>query len=133
MRIIATAAILVVLAACSSGPGYNEAGIRPEPKMQLALAGIAPLIQSIPAERNGIRADDTGAIMFICADTPKHADKEVFINACPCGAKKYFHWDPEHQGFRCFACNKPFPNEKVQCPDCGRTPKRVRTRHSPKA
>ena len=133
MRLTTTATLLVVLAACSSGPVHNEAGIRPEPKKRLALSGIVPLIKSIPAERNGIRADDTGAIMFICANTPKHEDKEVFINTCPCGEKKYFHWDPEHQGFRCFACNKPFPNEKVHCPDCGRKPRLVRTRHSPKA
>jgi hypothetical protein len=133
MRIATTALGLLVLAACSSGPGRNEAGILPEKKLNVAKAGMLPLVKKIPESRGGITANDTGAIMFICANTPAHEDKEVFIEACnSCEAKRYFYWDGTVDGFRCYACEKPFPNEQVKCPECKRSPHRVRTRHSPK-
>lgn len=134
MKIATTAAALLILAACGSGPGYNEAGILPEKKSSLAKAGLLPLIKKIPKERNGIQADDTGAILFICAGTPKHEDKEVFIETCEsCKNKKYFYWDNSLEGFRCYACEKPYPNNKVRCPECRRAPRLVRTRHAPKS
>ncbi len=134
MKIATAAVALLALAACSSGPGYNEAGILPEEKASLSKAGMLPLIKDIPRERNGIHIDDTGPIMFICANTPKHVDKEVFIETClSCKNKRYFHWDDTLKGFRCYACEKPFPNDRVKCPECNRAPKRVRTRHSPKS
>ena len=126
MRLTTTAALLVVLAACSSGPVHNEAGIRPEPKRRLALSGIVPLIKSIPAERNGIRADDTGAIMFICANTPKHEDKEVYIDVCTkCYQQSTFFWNAPNKGFVCFKCSYLFDREKIVCDECGEEPRRT--------
>jgi hypothetical protein len=119
--------VVVALAACSSGPGPGEeAKVVAKAKPRVNRAGFGG--PAIPAERDGIRADDTGAIMFICANSTKHEDKEVFVHACACGEKDYFHWDGATGGFVCFACTKAFPNEKVVCPDCGSQPRRVRTR-----
>ncbi len=75
-------------------------------------------------------ADDTGYIMFVCSNSPKHEDKEEFLKACAsCAKESTFFWDLEKKGFVCFQCGAPFPNDKVKCPECGAVPRRVRTKH----
>ena len=120
--------MILGLAACASSAGPH---IVKKPKKRIAQAGILGG-QSIPAERDGVRLEDTGAIMFICSNSPDHEDKEVFISKCgSCSQENYFFWDYERRGFTCYACTKPFADEKVLCPDCGASPRTVRTR--PKA
>ncbi len=131
MRIIG-AILLAGLAACATSRG-EEATVVPRPKNLVVKAGVLPSKQ-IPPERDGIRVEDTGAIMFICANSDKHEDKEVLVAKCPeCGELNYFYWDMASEGFRCFACTKPFPNEKVRCDVCGKPPRRVRTKNKPKS
>jgi len=132
MRIIG-ALLLAGLAACASSSRGDEASIVPRPKNTVVKAGILPSRQ-IPAERDGIRVEDTGAIMFICSNSPSHEDREVLIAKCPeCGEQNYFYWDMTSEGFRCYACTKPFPNENVRCEVCKKPPRRVRTKNKPKS
>jgi len=118
--------LLLGLAACASG---DQASVVRRP--HLARAGILPG-QSIPAERDGLSASDTGAIMWICANSDKHEDREVFISMCPsCSQINYFYRDHEEEAFRCYACLKLYDNALLKCPDCGHPPRTVRTK--PKA
>jgi len=124
--------LLAPMAACAtSGGPAGEPRIVPRPKARLAKAGILPGA-SLPSERDGVHADDTGPILFICANSDKHEDKEVFFMRClPCGQENYFYWDHARYEYRCFACAKAVDPETVRCPDCGRPPRVWRTR--PKA
>ena len=89
--------------------------------------------KEIPAERDGVPADATGAIMFVCSNSDKHEDKEVLISKCPsCSEMNYFYWDSGHSQFVCFACTKTVDNAVVKCPECGKAPHKVRTRASAK-
>jgi hypothetical protein len=120
--------LLLAFGACSSLSTEGDAvSVVPKKKNRLMTAGLLPG-GSIPAERDGMRADDTGAILFVCANSGRHEDKEVFIESCPCGERNYFYWDHARGGFTCYACTKPFPDELVKCGDCGKVPRRVRTR-----
>ncbi len=122
--------VLLALAACASAGG-GDPRIDPRPHPRLMKAGILPG-QSIPDHRDGVAASDTGAIMFVCANSDKHEDEEVFIETCPsCSERNYFYWDYADGGFRCFACTKAVDGEGVKCPKCGKVPPRVRTK--PKA
>ncbi|HXX92008.1 MAG TPA: hypothetical protein VEN81_00130 [Planctomycetota bacterium] len=123
MRTLAVVALLP-LAACASR-GEEAAIVR---KPHLARAGILPG-QSIPADRDGMSASDTGAIMWICANSDKHEDKEVFVQLCPsCSNMNYFYWDGAESAFRCFACMKLVDNSVLRCPECGHPPRRVKTK-----
>ncbi len=66
---------------------------------------------------------DTGALLFICANTSSHEDKEVEINFCPQCQKKNFFC-----GYRgkivCWNCEADFPVSNLICPDCKRPPQK---------
>src|SRR3954465_11361090 len=74
MKRLAGALLFCALAACASRGEQPEIVAKPHTK--IAKAGILPS-KEIPAERDGIPADQTGAIMFVCAGSEKHEDKEV--------------------------------------------------------
>ena len=118
--------LLGALAACASHGEQPE--IVPKPHTKVARAGILPS-REIPAERDGIPADQTGAIMFVCSGSERHEDKEVFISKCPsCGELNYFYWNTHNSEFVCYACTKAVDSTVVKCPECGRPPRIVRTR-----
>jgi hypothetical protein len=122
MKYAAAAILLLGLAACASS---DDPHIVQKSHMR---AGILPG-QGIPDQRDGMSANDTGAIMWICANSPKHEDKEVFIQVCPsCKQMNYFYWDRGQEGFRCYACTKSVDNAIITCPDCGQPPHRIRTK-----
>ncbi len=74
--------------------------------------------------------DDTGYIMFICANSDKHEDKEIIIKTCPaCGKEDTFFWDNDKKCFIAFTCGSPYDNALVKCPECSKPPRRVRTKH----
>ena len=125
-----TVALLVLgLVGCASS---GEPTIVQKPHVPVAKAGILPS-RDIPAERDGIPLDATGAIMFVCAGSDRHEDKEVLISKCPaCSELNYFYWDAANAQFVCFACTKPVDNAVVKCGDCGKQPLKVRTRATPK-
>ena len=126
MKRLAGALLFCTLAACASRGEQPEIVAKPHTK--IAKAGILPS-KEIPAERDGIPADQTGAIMFVCAGSEKHEDKEVLITKCPsCSEQNYFYWDSAGSHFTCFACTKALDNAAVKCPDCGKQPHKVRTR-----
>jgi hypothetical protein len=127
-RMICALSILAV-AGCASS---SEPHIVQKPHTRIAKAGILPS-KEIPSERDGIPIDATGAIMFVCAGSEKHEDKEVLISKCPsCSENNYFYWDSAGAQFICFACTKPVDNAVVKCPDCGKQPHKVRTRATAK-
>jgi hypothetical protein len=123
------AALLVLgLGACAS-TGEEPTIVR---KPHLSKAGILPG-QSIPQERDGLSKDDTGAIQWVCANTDKHEDKEVFISVCPsCSQMNYFYRDQAEEAYRCYACLKLYDNALIKCSECGRPPHRIRTKPQPK-
>ena len=126
MKRLAGALLLCTLAACASRGEQPEIVVKPHTK--IAKAGILPS-KEIPAERDGIPADQTGAIMFVCAGSDKHEDKEVFISKCPsCSEVNYFYWNSHNSEFVCYACTKAIDSSVVKCPECGRPPRIVRTR-----
>ena len=126
MKRLAGALLLCTLAACASRGEQPEIVVKPHTK--IAKAGILPS-KEIPSERDGIPADQTGAIMFVCAGSDKHEDKEVFISKCPsCSEVNYFYWNSHNSEFVCYACTKAIDSSVVKCPECGRPPRIVRTR-----
>jgi len=126
MKRLAGALLLCSLAACASRGEQPDIVVKPHTK--IAKAGILPS-KEIPAERDGIPADQTGAIMFVCAGSDKHEDKEVFISKCPsCSEVNYFYWNSHNSEFVCYACTKAIDSSVVKCPECGRPPRIVRTR-----
>jgi hypothetical protein len=128
-RILSALAILGLVSCATTG---EEPTIVKKPHTRVAKAGILPS-REIPSERDGIPADATGAIMFVCAGSEKHEDKEVLISKCPsCSESNYFYWDSANSQFVCFACTKAVDNAAVKCPDCGKQPHKVRTRASAK-
>ena len=129
IRVAAASLFAAVLAACAAGGA--EPRVVPKPK--IAKAGLLPS-QQLPAERDGVRVEDTGAVMFVCANSDKHEDKEVLLSRCPdCAQVNYFFWDGPESAFRCYACMKHLDNEKIRCPECGKPPRVVRTKNKPKA
>ncbi len=74
--------------------------------------------------------DDTGFILFICANSDKHEDREEIIKTCPsCKQENTFFWDTDKKCFVAFQCGAPFDNALVKCSLCGKLPRRVRTKH----
>ena len=129
MKKLIGALSLLILASCATS---DEPTIVKKPHTRVAKAGILPS-KDIPAERNGIPIDATGAIMFVCSGSEKHEDKEVLISKCPsCSEQNYFFWDSAGSQFTCYACTKALDNALVKCPDCGKQPAKVRTRATAK-
>jgi hypothetical protein len=74
--------------------------------------------------------DDTGYILFICANSDKHEDQEVLLKECQaCKKDSTFFWDTSQSIFCCFKCGAPYESARIKCPACGKIPKRVRTKH----
>ncbi len=74
--------------------------------------------------------DDTGYILFVCANSDKHEDREEILKLCTtCKKDETFFWDLEKKCFVGFQCGNPYDNALVKCTLCGRVPKRVRTKH----
>jgi hypothetical protein len=74
--------------------------------------------------------DDTGYILFICANSSKHEDMEVIQKTCPaCKADDTFFWDGTRSTFIGFKCGEVYDNALVKCGVCGAKPRKVRTKH----
>jgi len=74
--------------------------------------------------------DDTGYILFVCANSPKHEDREEIIKQCPsCGKVHTFWWNKDDSCFVGFTCGQPIDNAKIKCSTCGAVPKKVRIKH----
>jgi hypothetical protein len=74
--------------------------------------------------------DDTGYILFVCANSDKHEDREEILKKCPaCGKNDTYFWDKEKACFLSFQCGAVYENDLVKCTICGRRPKKVRTKH----
>lgn len=72
---------------------------------------------------------DTGWILFVCANSDKHEDREELLKKCPsCGKDDTYFWDRDKSCFLSFQCGAVFDNGRVKCTICGKVPKRVRTK-----
>ncbi len=112
--------LLLIIAAASAGGGGRKAPPRRE-------EAPAP-----PPAEPARSPEETGPIMFVCSNSPKHPDKEVLISICPgCGARARFYWDRSIDGYRCLPCRQPFPRYDVKCPECGKVPRTHRIKHRP--
>lgn len=108
--------LIIIIAAASSGGSKASAAPRkaaaPPPPVE------APKEKARPT--NYVR--NSGAIMFVCAGTDRHPEKEVLIPVCPkCSAKNAFEVDGEAGGYRCNKCKEL--TSEVKCLDCGRSPR----------
>lgn len=135
MRLASVLIWAAAAAGCASASrGGEEAAIVPQPHKKVARAGLVDPGRKIPAERDGVRIEHTGAIMFVCANTEKHEEKEVVLSLCPeCKEVNYFYVDLGKEQFACFACAKPYDNANLKCPECGKPPRRARMKNKPKA
>lgn len=74
--------------------------------------------------------DDTGYILFVCANSDKHEDREEILKKCPsCGKNDTYFWDREKGCFLSFQCGAVYENSLVRCTICGKAPRKVRTKH----
>ena len=74
--------------------------------------------------------DDTGYILFVCANSDKHEDREELLKKCPsCGKNDTYFWDKDKSCFLSFQCGAVYANELVKCTLCGKVPRKVRTKH----
>jgi hypothetical protein len=74
--------------------------------------------------------DDTGYILFICANSSQHEDREEILKLCPsCKKENTYFWDGEKKCFVSFQCGAVYDNALVKCTICGKAPARVRTKH----
>jgi hypothetical protein len=72
---------------------------------------------------------DTGWILFVCANSDKHEDREELLKKCPtCGKNDTYFWDKDKACFQSFQCGAVYDNALVKCTLCGKVPKRVRTK-----
>ena len=100
-----------------------------------ARAGSEKVYSPTISKKNGKyvpdrSVDDTGYIMFICANSSKHEDMEVIQKACPaCKAEDTFFWDGAQSSFVGFKCGELYDNALVKCGICGAKPRKVRTKH----
>lgn len=109
--------LIIIIAAASSGSS------RPDRRVEKRAAAAPPPVEAPvakPKPTNYVR--NTGAIMFVCAGTEAHPEKEVLIPACAkCSAKNSFEVDSEASGYRCTKCKVVATD--LKCADCGRTPR----------
>lgn len=118
------------LVACASTRADSEVTVRKQEKLKVAQSGFLPGRATPPQERNGISIQDTGSILFVCANSPQHEDREVLIRTCSkCSEKDYFFFDRAAEQFRCYACETLTPNESIKCELCGKQPRRIRTKN----
>lgn len=110
-------ALVVVIAVAASG------GKKPPPAKKA--------VEAAPASAPDRSVQDTGLIMFVCANSPKHPDKEIVLpGVCPsCSKASSYFWDGALDNYRCFACSKEYPRPKIACPDCGKAPSKTRLKH----
>ncbi|HEX7901135.1 MAG TPA: hypothetical protein VF950_25480 [Planctomycetota bacterium] len=111
------AVLVVVIAVAASG------GKKPPPPKAVEAAP-----EAVAKDRS---VQDTGYIMFVCANSGKHADKEIVLpGLCPaCAKASSYYWDAGLSNYRCFACAKEYPQAKIACPECGKVPVKTRLKH----
>jgi hypothetical protein len=111
--------IIIIVAASSSGAGAST-DRRAEKKKIAAPPPEPPKEKSRPV--NYVR--NTGAIVFVCGGSDKHADQEVVVGQCPaCKAKNAFEVDGEARAYRCTKCKAIHENAAITCDLCGRSPR----------
>jgi hypothetical protein len=108
--------VIVIVVAASGGK-------KPPPRKAVEAAPMAAA-----PDRS---VQDTGLIMFVCANSGKHEDKEIVLSSvCPaCAKASSYFWDGVLDNYRCFACSKEYPRPKIACPDCGKVPSKTRLKH----
>lgn len=115
--------LILIVAAASSGSSGRASE---EAQRKSRKAAPPPVVEAPPPKpkpTNYVR--NTGAIVFVCAGTERHPDKEVVLPGCPkCPAKNQFEVDGEARAYRCTKCKGVYENADIKCADCGR-PARV--------
>jgi hypothetical protein len=105
--------ILIVIIAVAASGGKTPL---PPPPQRAAAPPPAPV--------DDIGIQNTGFIMWVCAGTERHEDKEVLIKNCPgCGTLGRFYFDASAGAWRCHSCKALVENASLKCADCGRPPR----------
>lgn len=109
-------ALLLIVAIAVAASGTTRRKPTPPPK------------EETPVETTEeISVQNTGPIMFVCSDAPTHEDQEVLVTKCSgCGQQSTFWQDNKNGGFVCYGCRQRYDDALIKCPDCGKTPHRVR-------
>lgn len=113
--------IIIIAAAASSGSsGYSSSTPRrPEKK------AAPPPPPPPPSESRSYNyVVNTGSIVFVCAGTDVHPDKEVIVSTCQkCSGVNKFAWDDTARAYRCSGCSAVYENASIRCPECNRPPR----------
>ena len=121
--------LLVIVVAASGSSGHARAEERrPKPKPVVVEAYTPP--PPPPRAMNEVRT--TGCIVFVCANSGKHEDKEVLLHDCPtCPGRNQFEVSQEAGGYLCVKCKKVLSYADLKCEGCGRTPRVSHLKHAP--
>lgn len=127
--------LLVIIIAATSGGG----GARPRSQKytyqddtpSVVVPEYKPEKPKEVLKFDGQRFHDTGSIVFICANSGSHDDREVEFNKCPkCEKVNQFVYWQSKDCYVCWNCEGEFPKSAIKCPQCGRPPqKSVRMKH----
>jgi hypothetical protein len=116
--------LIIIVAASGGGRSYGTRVRSGEDSYQ------EPVVKDYSAEKpkevlkfDGQRWQDTGALVFICANSGKHEDKEVEINICSKCEKKNFFCQARGSIY-CWNCEVEFPLSTLKCPECSASPRR---------
>ena len=117
LGVVGAIVLVVVIAVAASG------GKKPAAKKAIEAAP-----EAVGKDRS---VQDTGYIMFVCANGGKHEDKEIVLpGVCPaCAKASSYYWDAGLSNYRCFSCAKEYPRAKIACPECGKVPAKTRLKH----
>lgn len=114
--------LIIVIAVASSGSSGRAREEARRPTRKAAAEPPPPPPVERPKAHNFVR--NTGSIVFVCAGTDKHPEREVVLSACPsCPAKNAFAWDDAAAGWRCTPCKAVYENAAIKCNLCDRPPR----------
>jgi hypothetical protein len=120
--------LLVVIIAASGGKSTAPVRARAtyDDSPSIVVPEYTPEKPKEVLKFDGQRFHDTGAIMFICANSGTHADREVEVNTCP-KCKKYNQWIywQSKDKYVCWNCETEYPKSEIKCTDCGRPPQKA--------
>jgi hypothetical protein len=112
--------IVIAVAASSGSSGRAREAARPAPR-KAAPEPPPPPVEK-PRPTNYVK--NTGSIVFVCAGTEKHPDREVVLASCPkCPSRNAFAWDEAAAGYRCSSCKAVYENSAIKCDRCERPPR----------
>ncbi len=119
------AVVLILIIAIAASSSSKRVPVSDAPVARPARRTVEPPPpppRDSPRQYNYVR--NVGSIVFVCAGTDRHPDKEVVLSACPkCPARNAFAWEEGASAYRCSSCKADYENAAIKCDQCGRPPR----------